>query len=293
MYHWVRDVSASLLSAGKEALAGNGKRTIMAQTPELSRSQLNTPTLGQKCFAEFLGTAFLVFAGAGTATASGYLLGSGHRMGTADLVAIALAFGFALMVMVYAIGHISSCHINPAVTIAMAVDRRISWLEAVAYIIAQIIGGIVGAFIIAIAFPASAHTVGGFGATDFTSSGISYFAVIVLEAVGTFFLAFVIMATAVAKRARGGIAGLAIGLTLASVIFVLGPATGGSLNPARTIGPVVAQLVLGGSYPVSHVIAYIVGPIIGGIIGVYAYEYMLHVRVAERRGMRTPAVERP
>lgn len=266
-------------------------RTNTAQTTEFSESELDSPSLSQKCLAEFLGTAFLVFVGAGTATASGYLLGSGRTMGIADLIAIALAFGFALAIMVYTIGYISNCHVNPAVTIAMAVDRRISWTEAGVYIIAQLIGGIVGAFIIALAFPASAHTVGGYGATNFTVSGMSYFGAMVLEAVGTFFLLFVIMATAVDKRAPRGVAGMAIGLTLAGVIFVLGPATGGSLNPARTIGPVVAQLVLGGSYPISHVLVYIVGPIVGGIAGVFAYEYIMHARAAVTRGVPAPAVE--
>src|SRR5207248_8746111 len=114
-----------------------------------------TPTLTQKFIAELLGTSFLTWIGAGSITAAVFLLNGAKppvAFTLADLGAIALAFAFAIAAMVYTIGHISGCHINPAVTIAFATTRRISWGEAGAYIIAQLIGGLVGALMIALAY---------------------------------------------------------------------------------------------------------------------------------------------
>jgi glycerol uptake facilitator protein len=130
-----------------------------------------TPTLTQKFVAELLGTAFLTWIGAGSITASVYLL-NGAKPATAftmaDLGMIALAFAFAIAAMVYTIGHISGCHINPAVTFSLAVTRRISWNEAGVYWIAQFLGGIVGALVIALAFGwATAAKGPGLGATNF------------------------------------------------------------------------------------------------------------------------------
>lgn len=248
-------------------------------------------TLGQRCLAEFIGTAFLVFVGAGTATASGSMLGSKVQamITITDLLAVALAFGFALTVMFYTIGHISGCHINPAVSIAMAVLKHIDWSEAGAYIVAQLLGALVGAMIIALAFPAAATTLSGYGVTNFVELTTSYLVAVVLEAIGTFFLLMVIMGTAVNRRARPVIAGIAMGLTLAALILALGSVTGGSLNPARTIGPWLVQIMMGGFYPFSHLFAYIIGPIVGGILGAYAYSYLASM-AESKGGMRTPAM---
>jgi len=232
-------------------------------------------TLGQKCLAEFLGTAFLLFAGTGAVVATGYLLGSSAGgVKIADLLAIALAFGFALMVMVYAIGHISGCHLNPAVSIAFALTGRLGWGEAGAYIIAQFLGALVGVLLMSLAFPLGASKALAFGATSFAAMPVDYLQAIVLEAVGTFFLLFVIMGTAVDKRAPAGVAGLAIGLTLSALILVLGPVTGASFNPARTLAPVLIQLLSGGPYPLAHLWVYIIGPIIGAIAGVLTYDLL-------------------
>src|SRR2546428_2702148 len=111
-----------------------------------------TPTLAQKFIAELLGTSFLTWIGAGSITAAVYLLGNKVPFTMADLGMIALAFAFAIAAMVYTIGHISGCHINPAVTFAFAVTRRISWSEAAIYWLAQFLGGILGAIFIALGF---------------------------------------------------------------------------------------------------------------------------------------------
>jgi glycerol uptake facilitator protein len=114
-----------------------------------------TPTLAQKFVAELLGTAFLTWIGAGSITAAVYLLNGAKpalAFSMADLGMIALAFAFAIAAMVYTIGHISGCHINPAVTFSLAVTRRIKWNEATVYWLAQFLGGILGALIIALSF---------------------------------------------------------------------------------------------------------------------------------------------
>lgn len=245
--------------------------THMAQEPE---EMLQAHPLGRKCLAEFLGTAFLVYIGCGALTASGYLAHnkSGFTMG--DLLGVALSFGLALGVMVYALGHISGCHINPAVSIALATVRRISWSEAGAYIVAQLLGGLLGALMIAVTFGGAAAKLLGYGATDYNTLFVNYFSAIVVEAIGTFFLLFVIMAMVIDKRTSPGWAGLIVGLTLALGIMVAGAVTGGNLNPARAFGPTIIQMLFGGSYKFSHMFVFFIGPIIGGIAGAFAYEFL-------------------
>src|SRR5579864_3306312 len=111
-----------------------------------------TPTLSQKFLAELLGTAFLVWVGPGSITTTNFIAGGKVPFTMAELGMIALAFAFAIAAMVYTIGHISGCHINPAVTLAFAVTKRISWNEAAVYWGGQLIGGILGALVIAVSF---------------------------------------------------------------------------------------------------------------------------------------------
>ena len=228
-----------------------------------------TPTLGQKFLAELLGTAFLVFVGAGAATATGFY---GDK-GVVTLLIVGLAFAIAIAIMIYAVGHISGCHINPAVTIAMALTKRISWKDAGAYLLAQLVGCLVGGLVIALAYGTTVATKGGYGANDFSAS-VGFVVATSVEAIGTFFLLFVIMGTAVDGRAPAGWAGLMIGLTVGCQIMAFGPISGASLNPARSIGPAVIQFLFGGKYDFTHLIPYIIGPIIGGILGVVVYDFM-------------------
>ncbi len=194
----------------------------------------------------------------------------------ADLLAASLAFGVALAIMVYAIGHISDCHINPAVSIALACIRRISWEEAGAYIVAQLAGALIGALLVAVTFGASTAGPLGYGASDYNPTFVNYFSAIVVEAITTFFLLFVIMAMAIDKRAPAGWAGFAIGLTLTLGMLATGAVTGGNLNPARAFGPTIIQMLFGNSYPFGHMFVYFIGPIIGGILGALAYQYLAH-----------------
>src|SRR5690349_1147007 len=256
-----------------------------------------TPTLAQKFVAEFLGTAFLTWIGAGSITAAVFLL-NGAKPATAftmaDLGMIALAFAFAIAAMVYTIGHISGCHINPAVTFSLAVTRRISWSEAGVYWIAQFIGGIVGALVIALAFGwATAAKGPGLGPTDFGGalnlygSGGGWVVAIAMEVIGTFFLLLVIMGTAVDGRAPSGWAGFIIGLMVAGEIFAFGPITNVALNPARALGPALVQVPLGGKYDLSHLIVYFTGPLLGSVLGVLTYDFLARGRAASSSELRS------
>lgn len=246
-----------------------------------------TPTLAQKFVAELLGTSFLTFIGAGSITTAVTLLNGANAakvpsaFGMAELGMIALAFAFAIAAMVYTIGHISGCHINPAVTTALAVTKRISWRDAGVYYAGQFLGGILGAFIIALAYGWTAAATGpGLGATDFNGATTGFGVAIAMEVIGTFFLLFVVMGTAVDGRAPGGWAGLIIGLMVAGEIMAFGPITNVSLNPARTLGPVLVQLLLGGKYDVSHLIVYFIGPLVGAVLGVLVYDFITRSRAA-------------
>lgn len=262
-----------------------------------------TPTLTQKFVAEMLGTAFLTWIGAGSITAATYLLNGAKpalAFSMADLGMIALAFAFAIAAMVYTIGHISGCHINPAVTFSFAVTGRIAWGEAVVYWVAQVLGGLLGALVIALSFGWTKAAAIGLGPTDFGGAialygvGGGWVVAIVMEMIGTFFLLLVVMGTAVDGRAPSGWAGLIIGLMVAGEIFAFGPITNVALNPARAFGPALVQVLLGGTYDLSHIIVYLVGPFLGGTLGVFTYDFLQRARTTGSRaigGVSESAVE--
>lgn len=171
--------------------------------------------------AELIGTFALVFIGAGAGA-----------LAVGGLVGVAFAHGLILMAMIYAVGHISGTHINPAVTFGLALAGAIDWGKAVVYWAAQLIGGILAAAILMFLLGGAES---GLGATVL-AAGVSPVQGLVLEAVLTFFLVNSVLHAAVAGKA-GDLAGLAIGATLIAAILMGGPLTGASLNPARTLGP--------------------------------------------------------
>lgn len=229
----------------------------------------------RKLIAEALGTACLVFFAVGVATLSfGYKL-TGQST-AAGVVATALAFGLVLLALVYAVGAISGCHVNPAVTLGFLVARRITTAEAVGYWIAQIIGGIVGAGLLRLLFAGakgySTDTVGlgtdGFG--DKSMIGLNTGGAFLAEVVLTVLFVFVVLAVT-RKAAWPQLGGIAIGLALTTVHLVGIPLTGTSVNPARSIGP---ALFVGGS-ALSQLWLFIVAPLVGGalagLLSVYFY----------------------
>jgi aquaporin Z len=223
-------------------------------------------------FAEALGSALLVFFAVGTATLSfGFKL---TGMSTsAGVVATALAFGFVLLVLVYAVGPISGYHVNPAVTIGFLVTRRISLTDAIGYWVAQIIGGIVGAAGLYGVFHLSSsyHKSMSLGADGFGKSsmiGVNAAGAFIAEVVLTFLFVFVILA--VTRRASNAtVAGLVIGFVLALVHLIGIPIDGTSANPARSIEP---ALFVGGT-ALSQLWVFVVAPLVGGVVAALATQF--------------------
>ncbi|MDD1774169.1 MAG: aquaporin family protein [Methanobacterium sp.] len=241
-------------------------------------------SLKKRFLAELIGTFFLVFIGAGAAVitlmiSNGAVLpnlfniGIGALGGLGDWLAIGLAFGLTVTVLIYAIGHISGCHINPAVTIALWSTKKFPGNEVIPYIVAQLIGATLGSFLFAAVVGMNAVTVGGLGATA-PFEGISYFQAILVELIGTFMLMFVIMGSGIDRRAFPGFAGLSIGFTVAAVITTIGNISGASINPARTFGPYMGDLVLGGTNLWNYFPIYVIGPIVGAVLAAVIYDYI-------------------
>jgi glycerol uptake facilitator protein len=278
------------------------------------------PPLPRRLLAEFLGTLLLVAVGTGTATvlAASPLLrlqglvssipaaqqatfsqqfGALLANNLGDVFPVAFAFATVLAVIVYAFGGISGAHVNPAVTFSLAIARRFRWADVPAYWVAQLLGGIAGAFIVAGIYGQNGASVGGtdilFGATKI-GPGINDYQAILAEAFITFILIIAIMAIAIDPRAPKGWSGLIIGLSLGAGILVTSAATGGSANFARSLGPFVASLLYNTkSIPWSDLYVYAVGPLIGGAAAALIYEGVSgleSVSPAPRPGAATPLV---
>jgi MIP family channel proteins len=220
----------------------------------------------QKLLAEFIGTFLFVLIGAGAICTDQAMRGSGGSgMG---LIGIALAHGLALSVVITALGHISGGHFNPAVTIGFWVTRKMSTVLALGYWAAQLLGSLCAAYTLAHLLPATIWGPVALGTPDLTD--FSRLHGILLEAVMTFFLVFVVFATAVdPKGAFNKIAGFAIGLTVAADILLGGPFTGASMNPARSFGPALA------AHHWNNHGVYWAGPLLGGVIAAWVYDRFL------------------
>jgi aquaporin TIP len=212
--------------------------------------------------AEFIGIFTLVFAGVGTIAVTS------HMGALPSLVAVALAHGLALAVMVSATAAISGGHLNPAVTIGALVGGRICLEQAIGHWVAQVLGAIAAAALIAVCVPATLLAGSGFGIPA-PGAGIGIAAAFLTELVLTFFLVFVVYGTAIDPRAPR-VGGLFIGLTLTMGILVGGPISGAALNPARFLGPAIvnaSQL----QYTWLYVIAGLLGGILAGLVWRYAF----------------------
>ena len=203
-------------------------------------------------FAELIGTFALVFAGAGAIVVDARTHELGH-------VGVAISFGLVIMVMIYAVGHISGAHLNPSVTFAFAITRHFPWTRLLAYWLAQCAGALLAASLLRASLGADAHV----GATlPSGSQGQSF----VWELVLTFFLMFVIMAVATDTRAVGEAATIAIGATVGLDAMFGGPISGASMNPARSLGP---ALVSGDLHALW---LYFAAPLAGSTIGALSYQ---------------------
>lgn len=210
------------------------------------------PPLRRALLAEAIGTFALVFAGAGAIMVDAETGALGH-------LGVALAFGLVIMVMIYALGHVSGAHFNPAVTFAFALTRHFPWPRAVAYAVVQV-GAAIGA---AMLLRGSLGDVGEIGRTLPAGSDAQS---LLWEAVLSFLLMLVIMAVATDTRAVGEAAAIAIGGTVGLCALVGGPVSGASMNPARSIGPAIAA-----GEP-RALWLYVAGPIVGTVLGALAYQ---------------------
>jgi glycerol uptake facilitator protein len=235
----------------------------------------------KKFIAELIGTFFLVFFGTGSAVVTLLIddgvdhgaAGIGLLGGLGDWLAIGLAFGLTVMACIYVFGKISGAHLNPAVTIGLLVSKNISLIDSVYYIVAQVIGAVLGSLLLFVCLGAPAVTIGGLGATA-PGLSVGYIPAMIAECIGTFFLMLVVMGVAVDKKADPGVAGISIGMTVAAVIIVLGAFTGTSINPARTFGPYLMDTLLGGANLWGFFPIYLVGPIVGAILAALVYTYL-------------------
>jgi len=207
----------------------------------------------KKYIAELVGTFVLVFCGVGAAVIDGDKLGP---------LGISLAFGLALLAMAYAIGPISGCHINPAVTIGLGVAGRIKWQDVPGYVVAQIVGGIAGAGALLSIVPGGIA-----GAANTLQGSYTMSAGFITEALLTFVLVLTVIG-ATSRNAPSGFAGIPIGIALAVTNLVAIPVTNASINPARSIGP---ALFSGGGDAMSQLWLFIVAPIVGGILAALVY----------------------
>jgi glycerol uptake facilitator protein len=224
--------------------------------------------------AEAIGTGFLVLFGAGSVVAA--LTADAGALAYPGLGFVALTFGLAIAIAVYAFGTTSGAHLNPAVTVSLAAADRFPWRDVPAYVVAQLVGATAAAALIWAIFGGDAIDLG-VGQTSI-ADGTNYLQAIVAEAIGTFLLVTAIMALAVDRRAPGGWAGLMIGLAVAAAILLIGPITGGSLNPSRTFGPLLIATIGGGDTFWGDLPAYIAGPVIGGVAAAAAYDWVARPR---------------
>ena len=249
---------------------------------------MSSPTFAQKLTAEAIGTAILVFIGAGSVPLTVFLTGN-NPFGSAELSTISFAFAFAIFAAVYSVGHISGCHINPAVTLALLATRKIDGRTAGGYIVAQVIGAILGAlltYIILIGNDPQTLGLGSVGVNAKAGLPIG----VAAEVIGTAILVFTVFGAAVDGRAPSGFAGIIIGFIVYGVIILVGPITGAALNPARQLGPVIVEALTGyanTSARISELWVYFVGPIVGGLIGAFAYQFVGHTATAADPGLAT------
>jgi glycerol uptake facilitator protein len=237
----------------------------------------------QKLLAEFLGTMFLVFVGVGSVPALAMAGGEAQFTG-ADLGFISLSFALIVVVTVYVFGYISGNHINPAVTLGLAVTGKFPWRQVPGYLIAQVLGAIAGSFLIVGVLGIKASELG-LGVASYADS-IPPIQAFFAEFVGTFLLVFAIFGV-IYRKAAPGWAGLAIGFAVFAAIIPVAPITGASINPARTTGPMIVQQILGGTVHWDQFLIYISAELIAGVLAAFTFGL-----VSRTQADKTPVEEK-
>lgn len=228
-------------------------------------------SLFKRSIAEFIGTFWLVLGGCGSA-----VLAAGFPEVGIGLLGVSLAFGLTVLTMVYAIGHISGCHLNPAVSVGLAVGGRFSWGDLPLYVVAQVLGAIVAAYLLyfiasgqeGFTLTANALAVNGYG--ELSPGGYNMVAGFVTEVVMTMMFLLIILG-ATDKRASGVAAGIAIGLALTLIHLISIPVTNTSVNPARSTGPAIALMTGGYGQALGQLWMFWVAPLIGAALAGLIY----------------------
>jgi MIP family channel proteins len=211
---------------------------------------------------------------AGTAVAVAATLGRATAGARYDSLAVALAFGIALLIIASALGHISGAHVNPAVTIGLAAGRRFSWRYVPTYVASQLVGGCFGALATWAVFGGPARSKAHLAAT-YPAAGIGDGRALLVEFLVTFVLVLVVVAVATDERVSPATTSIGVGFALAVAVFVAGPLTGGAANPARALGPMIVAGKLTAFW------VYIVGPIVGGMLAALLYNVIAIARPPE------------
>jgi aquaporin Z len=227
--------------------------------------------LSKRAFAEFIGTFWLVFGGCGSA-----VLAAGFPVLGIGFVGVSLAFGLTVLTMAFAIGHISGCHLNPAVSVGLVVGKRFPASELPAYVIAQVLGGLVGSAVLYVIAKGKEgfSLAGGFasnGYAEHSPGGYNLAACMTAEVVLTFMFLMIILG-ATDLRAPKGFAPIAIGLGLTLIHLIGIPVTNLSVNPARSTGPAVIVAMFGDSWAVGQLWLFWVAPIVGAALAGAVYQ---------------------
>ncbi len=215
----------------------------------------------KKYICEGIGTAVLVLFGCGTAVITG-----------GNLVATALAFGLSIVAMAYVIGGVSGCHINPAVSLAMFINKKLDKKDFIWYVVAQVVGALCGSLLLYLILSSSTIGTANLGANGYGSMStvrLNLLGAIITEIILTFVFIFTILGVTSDKK-KENISGMVIGLTLAFVHIIGINLTGTSVNPARSLAPAI---ILGGK-ALSQVWVFIVSPLVGSVIASYVYKYI-------------------
>ncbi|MHB1152189.1 MAG: MIP family channel protein [Eubacteriales bacterium] len=228
----------------------------------------------KKYLAELFGTFVLVFFGCGTAVVCGGFTG-GTGDGFLGVAAIALAFGLAIVAAAYAIGHVSGCHVNPAVSLAVLISGKMSLTDFIGYVIAQVVGALAGSALISFVV-SSSDTLEGFGANGYgtlSGVGLNMTGAIAVEIILTFVFVMTILGVT-SSKATSSLAGIVIGLTLTFVHIIGIPLTGTSVNPARGLAPAI----FAGGDALSQVWVFILAPLVGAVLAAVVFKYLFPVK---------------
>lgn len=239
----------------------------------------------RKILSEVIGTYTLVFFGTlsvvvtlliaqGVETTNIFNIGIGALGGVGDWLSIGFAFAMPLIAAIYAFARISGAHFNPAVTIGLWSIKKFPTKDVIPYIVSQIIGSLLATFTIVAILGKQASTIGVLGSVA-PFGDVTLLGVFIAEFLGTFLLMYAIMAVAVDKNAQPGFAALIIGLVIIGIVVAIGNISGSGINPARSLTPMIGNLIVAGT-PIDLLVlaVYIIAPILGAICGAQLYEYL-------------------